>query len=158
MMRCGYEVFHPDIAALVGFYVDVLGFDAPGQSEVSGRDHVVVERDGVRVGCTRDPSASLAPRRPPTGSEIVFWVDNIHTEYERVRATGWRITDRLQYRPWGLRDFRVFDPTGQYIRITQVPPSSASPLRRSRITATWSLRPAEVGIGSPLRFAPRRGG
>lgn len=114
-MHLSYEVFHKDVSALVKFYVDVLGFEGPGDA---ARDYVVVRRAGVRVGCCRHDEATSTPRKPPNGSEIVLRVDDIQAENSRVVASGWPLEDPLTTRPWGLADFRVFDPTGQYIRVT----------------------------------------
>lgn len=116
-MQLGYEVFHRDVASLVDFYVGVLGFDAP--RDVAA-DHVVVVREGVRVGCTAMPGASSEERRPPHGCEIVLRVADVEAEYERVASSGWPIADALQTRPWGMTDFRVFDPSGLYIRVTNL--------------------------------------
>jgi catechol 2,3-dioxygenase-like lactoylglutathione lyase family enzyme len=42
--------------------------------------------------------------------------------YTRVLAfslgAGWSLAGPLQQRSWGLTDFRVHDPDGHYIRIT----------------------------------------
>jgi len=35
-----------------------------------------------------------------------------------LRAAGWPLDEDLQDRPWGLRDFRILDPDGYYLRIT----------------------------------------
>ena len=35
-----------------------------------------------------------------------------------VTAAGWPLAEDLRDRPWGLRDFRVLDPAGYYLRIT----------------------------------------
>ena len=111
-----YEVFHRDIRTLVDFYLGVLGFQT-SEADTSS-DYVVVYRDDVRVGCCLHDKADSSPRRPPDGSEIVLRVDDIQTEYQRVLASGWPIADPLQNRPWGLKDFRIFDPAGQYLRVT----------------------------------------
>jgi lactoylglutathione lyase len=39
-------------------------------------------------------------------------------ERDQITAAGWPITEDLRDRPWGLRDFRVLDPAGYYLRIT----------------------------------------
>jgi uncharacterized glyoxalase superfamily protein PhnB len=36
----------------------------------------------------------------------------------RVRRSGYPLAAPMQDRPWGLRDFRVADPDGYYLRIT----------------------------------------
>ena len=111
-----FEVFHRDIGTLVDFYVGVLGFQT-SEADMAA-DHVVVHRDSVRIGCCRHDLADPSPRRPPDGCEIVLRVDDIQAEYDRVLSCGWPIADALQDRPWGLKDFRDFDPAGQYLRVT----------------------------------------
>ena len=59
-----------------------------------------------------------APRRPPTGVEIVLEVVDVEAERDRVRRAGWPITEDIASRPWGLRDFRLLDPSGYYVRLT----------------------------------------
>jgi predicted enzyme related to lactoylglutathione lyase len=120
VMDYGYEVFHPHPSTVADFYVNVLGFTAG--EEDNSTDYITVHRDDLRVGCSQDPDAPLVPRKPPVGSEIVLRVDDVYAEHDRVKTTGWDIEDPLQKRPWGLIDFRVFDPTGQYIRITDAEP------------------------------------
>lgn len=123
-MRVGYEVFHHDVAALVRFYVDVLGFEPlpSAQEEI----FVVVRRDIVRVGCTfhEDASPGPADRPPPTGSEIVLRVEDVDAEYAQVVRSGWPVANALREQTWGLRDFRLFDPSGQYLRVTEDVPRS----------------------------------
>jgi uncharacterized glyoxalase superfamily protein PhnB len=52
------------------------------------------------------------------GTELVFDTDDVETERDAVVAAGWPLADDLQKRPWGVTDFRLFDPDGYYIRIT----------------------------------------
>lgn len=116
MVDLSYEVFHRDIEALVNFYVEALDFHRPQLDPTA--DYVVVRRDNVGVGCCRHHHADSIPRRPPDGSEIEVRVDDIQADYDGVLASCWPLADPLQDRPWGLRDFRLFDPSGQYLRIT----------------------------------------
>lgn len=94
-MDLSYEVYHRDVQTLVDFYVEVLSFQAPEA------DH-----------------ADSNPRRPPDGSEIVLRVEDFHAEYDRVLAYNWPPADPIPDRLWGLRDFRLFDPSGHYLRVT----------------------------------------
>ena len=59
-----------------------------------------------------------AARRPPAGVELVLEVDDVGAERDQIAAAEWPITEDLRDRPWGLRDFRVLDPAGYYLRIT----------------------------------------
>jgi uncharacterized glyoxalase superfamily protein PhnB len=57
-------------------------------------------------------------RRPVTGTELVLEVDDLDQDYARVAAAGWPLAEDLTDRPWGLRDFRLLDPSGYYWRVT----------------------------------------
>jgi lactoylglutathione lyase len=60
-------------------------------------------------------------RRPPIGVELVLEVDDIVEERNRVVAHGWPLEEDLSVRPWGLTDFRLLDPSGYYLRLTNRP-------------------------------------
>ena len=51
------------------------------------------------------------------GVEMVLPVSNLEEYYEQVRRFA-DVVEPLQERPWGLKDFRIVDPFGYYIRIT----------------------------------------
>jgi hypothetical protein len=59
-----------------------------------------------------------AARALPAGTEIVIEVDDLSAERDRVLASGWQLAEDIQLRPWGLRDFRLFDPDGYFLRFT----------------------------------------
>jgi predicted enzyme related to lactoylglutathione lyase len=52
------------------------------------------------------------------GVEIVLEVDDVDGCHERVADSGHPILEPLRDRPWGLRDFRISDPDGYYLRLT----------------------------------------
>ena len=64
----------------------------------------------------------IATLRRGLGVEIVIEVDDVEGWCERVAASGHPILKPLQERPWGLRDFRISDPDGYYLRVTSRPP------------------------------------
>ena len=57
-----------------------------------------------------------------TGVELVLEVDDLDEEHARVTAAGWPLAEDLADRPWGLRDFRLLDPSGYYWRVTSRAP------------------------------------
>ena len=121
------ELFVVDLPRSVDFYRSVLGFEVERHQEnyASVRDGGVVlglapvtnlpESDGP--GFTR---ARLAGGRG-AGVEIVLEVDDLSAAAARVTATGYPMSEPPQRRPWGLVDFRLFDPDGYYLRITHHP-------------------------------------
>ena len=52
--------------------------------------------------------------------ELVLDVDDLEALHERVRAAGVAVMP-IERQAWGLRDFRVLDPEGYYLRITALP-------------------------------------
>ena len=122
-----FELFCADLAATVSFWVTVLGFEAPDRSGVNGYTSLrsgpveigVCQRDGLPPGhhFRADRFASQAG----VGVEIVLFVDDLDAAYDRATVAltaGSGQLEPLQDRPWGMRDFRVIDPDGYYVRVT----------------------------------------
>lgn len=51
------------------------------------------------------------------GMEIVLMVKDIEKYFEKIKSQV-EIFETFQDRPWGLKDFRVVDPFGFYLRFT----------------------------------------
>jgi len=117
-MTLRFEIFPADLDATVDFYQRVLGFELTDDRR--GQDgYVALRRGAVRVGAVLDPVPDArAARRPPAGLELVLEVDDVAAERDRVVAAGWPLDGDLADQSWGLRDFRVLDPDGYYLRIT----------------------------------------
>jgi uncharacterized glyoxalase superfamily protein PhnB len=52
------------------------------------------------------------------GVEIIIPVDRVERFYKSVRKFA-RVVQPLQLKKWGRRDFRIVDPFGFYLRITE---------------------------------------
>lgn len=116
-MTLRFEIFPADLDVTVDFYQRVLGFQLTDDRRAE--DYVSLRRGEVRVGAVRSaPPGDRALRRPPTGLELVLEVDDVDAERDRVVAAGWPVDADLGDREWGLRDFRILDPDGYYLRIT----------------------------------------
>ncbi len=59
---------------------------------------------------------------PPLAVRSSCGVEDIDADHAWAVASGWPLADPLQERPWGLTDFRLFDPSGQYLRISNAVP------------------------------------
>jgi lactoylglutathione lyase len=116
-LRC--EIFPDDLDAAVDFYVGVLGFALDRDERATDQPYISMSYDNVRIGASLGTAAVGAERRPPIGVELVIEVDDIDAFHERVAASGWQVAEQLQRRPWGLRDFRLLDPSGYYLRFTE---------------------------------------
>lgn len=117
------ELFVEDVSRSVAFYRDVLGFTVGAGGNEQFTD---VQHGGVEFGiCLRTAlpenhhfdQPSFAHRKG-LGVEIVLEVDDLAAVYGHVQAQGYPIIEPLQRRPWGSTDFRLVDPDGYYLRLT----------------------------------------
>lgn len=117
-MTVRFEIFPDDLDGTVDFYTRVLGFQLTQDRRGEPDPYVSLQRGSVRVGALQAVPAPQATRVPPAGVEVVLEVDDVTRERDRIVAAGWPLADDLQHRPWGLTDFRILDPAGYYLRIT----------------------------------------
>lgn len=122
-MSIRFELFVRDMDTAIAFYTGVLGFGLIREDP----EYSSLRRGGVVLGLgpvSKLPSEGgyftrdMAELRRGLGVEIVLEVDDLDAYYSRVLASGYPIREPLRERPWGLRDFRVVDHDGYYLRIT----------------------------------------
>ena len=123
-MRVRLGLFVEDMETSIGFYTCVLGFEvAPHEPG----DYASLRNGGDVLGIgpisklpeeggyfTRD----IASPRRGLGVEIVLEVEDVDEWHRRVVDSGHPVFEPPQKRPWGLRDFRIVDPDGYYLRLT----------------------------------------
>lgn len=121
-MTLRFEIFPADLDPVVDFYLRVLRFSMTKDQRGGPNPYVSMRRGAVQIGAAGRPTPDVrAVRRPPAGVELVLEVDDVVGERDRVTAMGWPLEEDLQDRPWGLTDFRIIDPAGYYLRITNRP-------------------------------------
>ena len=127
-MRLRIELFVDDLDTSIGFYA-ALGFAVERRehdyASLRWGDAVIglgpiakLPSDGPGPGFTQERLAGVRG----AGVEIVLVVDDLDTALAAVHAAGHALAEPPQDRPWGLRDFRLTDPDGYYLRITTPPP------------------------------------
>ena len=120
------ELFVDDLDEAIRFYEAALGFRLTRREPeyaslelggaVLGLGSIMkLPADGEGPGFTR---ATLAGVRG-AGVEIVLEVPDLDAALHAVERAGHHVVEPLRDRPWGLRDFRITDPDGYYLRITQ---------------------------------------
>ena len=72
----------------------------------------------LRTGLPSFKPAALRGHRAD-GLLVVFVVDAIDAEYERLSTSGVPITTTIQTEPWGERFFQVTDPNGVVFQLVQ---------------------------------------
>lgn len=125
IVRLRFELFVQDQVRSAEFYKQAIGFEVEPSDRYPSSGYVQLINGEVCIGLC--PVTSLAEGhyfrattsgRPGVGVEIVFEVDDLLAYERRARLAG-AIFEPLRYRPWGRRDFRVVDPDGYYIRVTE---------------------------------------
>jgi lactoylglutathione lyase len=123
-MRVRLELFVEDMETSIGFYTRVLGFEV-ARNEPG--DYASLRNGDVVLGIGPIPKLSeeggyftrdIASSRRGLGVEIVLEVEDVNEWHRRVVASGHPVSEPPQKRPWGLRDFRIVDPDGYYLRLT----------------------------------------
>lgn len=110
------ELFPGDLDASLAFYA-ALGFEVTGRNDGPPR-YASVRWGGVRIGLLESEPMHPVVRSVPAGTEIVIEVDDITGFRDHVLAQGPALAEDLQQREWGLTDFRLTDPDGYYLRLT----------------------------------------
>lgn len=116
------EIFVADVERSAEFHERVLGF----VRESAGPGYVGVRRGGARIGIgaaadlpVAHPLHGEAGERSGLGVEIVVEVEDVDDASRAAEArAGDALVVRLGERSWGLRDFRLVDPDGYYVRVT----------------------------------------
>lgn len=109
-----------DPAASAAFATDHLGF----HEEMSADGFVSLSREDagfnliyLRTGLpTFKPAAQAVDAR---GLLVVFVVDDVDAEHDRLQAEGVVITTPIETEPWGERYFQVTDPSGVVVQLVQ---------------------------------------
>jgi catechol 2,3-dioxygenase-like lactoylglutathione lyase family enzyme len=119
------ELFVEDLDASIRFYERALGF----RLERREPDYASLRRGDAVLGLgplSKLPPAGEGPgftlqrvsAERGAGVEVVLEVDDLNAVREQAEAAGYLVAEPLQDRPWGLRDFRLLDPDGYYLRVT----------------------------------------
>ena len=118
------EIFTSDYPRCIAFYSNILQFNIIRNEPT----YLYMNKGDIYLAALPDLSEEAmaekaAYRQPPRGVEIVFEVDDLDAERDHVVQKGWKLDNDIQLQPWGLKDFRLTDPDGYYLRITTHSPS-----------------------------------
>ncbi|NNH74842.1 glyoxalase [Nocardia uniformis] len=111
----------PDPQASAKFLIDHFGF----AEEMSSDGFVSLGRPdaGFNIIYLRTGLSTFKPERIASnagqGLLVAFVVEDIDSEYERVRGEGVQIITPIETEPWGERYFQALDPNGIVIQLVQ---------------------------------------
>ena len=121
-----------DVDEALAFYRDALGLDV--QNDVSSGKY-----RWVTLGSDAQPGLGIVLSEPHAGRSkadgdamqellakgvlpmLVFSSDDVDTTFETVRASGAEVLQEPIDQGWGPRDCAFRDPSGNTVRISQVP-------------------------------------
>jgi catechol 2,3-dioxygenase-like lactoylglutathione lyase family enzyme len=126
-MRFRLELFVENLDASVAFYERALGFRVARRE----LEYASLRRGDAELGLapiTKLPPRGAGPgfsqerlrRDRGVGVEIVLEVEDLAVAVDAVERAGYGLVEPPRERPWGLRDFRLADPDGYYVRVTTV--------------------------------------
>jgi len=119
-VRLRVELFPANLEDTLDFYTRVLGFEPVRYGPGSSSNYLLLRRGGAVIAASsREEVVDRSTRRPPVGVEIVLEVDDLASERRRVMAANWPVLENVTRRPWGARDFRLVDPSGYYVNVTE---------------------------------------
>jgi lactoylglutathione lyase len=124
------ELIVDDLDATIAFYTALLGFriDRRTDGYASLSRGQVVLGFGLMANLSVNDDSGPGPawrtfeRAKGVGVEIVLELDDVGEVFDLYEHCRSRIPDiePLRLRPWGLHDFRLFDPDGYYMRLTHL--------------------------------------
>jgi lactoylglutathione lyase len=107
------EIFPSNLERCLAFYIDTLQFTMRKRKDnyaFFARGNIFLAAIGVPTEETLEEKEAY--RRPTKGLEIVFEVDDLEAERDRIVAHGFKLDADIAKQEWGLTDFRVVDPDG----------------------------------------------
>lgn len=121
------ELHVPDFEKVKEFY-GKLGFEVVWERKPEAKKGYLVMRNENNILCfwpgnEEVYNQSYFKKFPKNtvrsyGVEVVLMMKDVEGIYKKVKKFA-KITDKLVTRPWGLKDFRIIDPFGYYLRITE---------------------------------------
>ena len=121
MDRVGYVIlFVGDLERSTAFYRDVIGLPF----RLEGDGYVEFATPGTRFGLyDRNRLGELTGHGPRAaaspGGEVVFLVEDVDAEAQRLRAAGVTVLKGPVDRPWGHRTLHVLDPDGFVVELAE---------------------------------------
>jgi len=109
LSRIAPELPATDLRASTQYYVERMGFTLA----VEMQDYAIVERDGVAIHLFQD----AAREQTPVGIHI--FTHDLEELFAEFEAGGAKITQPIEQKPWGNREFRVKDEFGNELKFTE---------------------------------------
>lgn len=110
LARVAPELPASDLEKAVTYYERKLGFEVA--MRIPENAYAIVQRDGVAIHLFTDGAG-----RSAVGVHI--FTPDLDQLFAELRRTGAEITQPIERKPWGNRDFRVRDEFGNELKFTE---------------------------------------
>ena len=109
LSRIAPEIPVSNIRESIEYYEQKLGF----QAAMEMPDYAIVERDGIAIHLFRDDTRNHSP------AGIHIFTNELDELHEELHNRGVRLSQEILRKPWGNRDFRITDNSGNEIKFTE---------------------------------------
>lgn len=109
--RIAPELPAASLDSALAYYEKKLGFKVA--LRLPGNEYAIVERDDVAIHLFVD----AASKPPPVGIHI--FTSDLNPLFTEFEASGATISQKIEQKPWGNRDFRVRDEFGNELKFTE---------------------------------------
>ena len=105
-----------DIHETLNYYRDRLGFYDEWTMDTDGG----IRRDGMRLIFKQDPDYVAVLNNETYRFVLIWFVENIDEIYNEFKE-GRKITivSDIENKPWGIREFSIYDINGYLIRVSE---------------------------------------
>ncbi|RWR07765.1 VOC family protein [Siminovitchia fortis] len=120
-MNFRLELFVKDLQKSIRFYEEILGLTFYKKHETGAMiKHVdfalLLTHDAILNENHYLKKGGLNPKGK--GMELVLVSDDIEGLYQHVLEKNYPMESELKLQSWGMKDFRIIDPDGYYLRLT----------------------------------------
>lgn len=111
LTRIAPELPSANVDESVVYYERKLGFAVV--TRLPENEYAIVERDGVAIHLFRNRAANSA------AVAIHIFASDLDELFAELQSSGATITQKIERKPWGNRDFRVRDEFGNELKFTE---------------------------------------
>jgi predicted enzyme related to lactoylglutathione lyase len=111
LARIAPELPVSNLKESVKYYEQKLGFRVAMMMPAG--NYAIVERDDIAIHLFQDDAQSPSP------VAIHIFAEDLETLHTELKNRGARVSQGIVSKPWGNRDFRVHDDSGNEIKFTE---------------------------------------
>jgi uncharacterized glyoxalase superfamily protein PhnB len=110
LARIAPELPASNLEEALNYYERKLGFEVAVKMTESG--YAIVERDGVAIHLFTDGGLR-------SGVGVHIFTPDLEELFSELKQSGAEITQAIERKPWGNREFRVRDQFGNELKFTE---------------------------------------